>query len=90
MTDTHLWLGLRALDQAANRPKGDAFRAFKKLEHSFCEGLDFCVLDHLHDADRIADLKHAQQIYSSSVQVILLSPAAAQIILQSLTRSGEV
>lgn len=88
--DTRDWVGLRSLDQAARRPKGDAFRAFKKLESTFSEGRDFLVLDHVHDAEQIAQLKLEQKTYSTSVQVILLSPAAAQAILQVLMRSGEV
>jgi hypothetical protein len=38
------WLTLKELDQGAGRPKGSAFRAFKRLEPGWHEGEHFEAL----------------------------------------------
>lgn len=78
------WVSLRSLDLAAGLPKGSAFRAFKQLADELIEGQDFRVLHHQHDATEIAQLRQTQGIYSNSVNVLLLSPAAAQRVATAL------
>ena len=71
------WLGLRELDQRHHVPKGTSFRAFKQAEPGLAEGRDFCVLRPDADAAAIEDLRRSGRIYASSVNVVLIAPAAA-------------
>lgn len=78
------WLTMQDVDQRAGRPKGSAFRAFKKLLPELREGPDFAVLDHnRHDAYG-ARLYAEGRIYRSSVSPVLMSPATAQRVLRQL------
>ena len=78
------WVSLREIDSRAGAVKGTAFRTFKTLEPMLSEGRDYCLLDtHEHAAD-IAALKAEGRIYSSSVNVLLLSPASARQVLATM------
>ena len=76
------WVTLRELDERAHRPKGAAFRAFKRT--ALVEGRDFRVLDARADASAIAQLRAAARIYPASVNVVLLSTPAAERIAAAL------
>jgi hypothetical protein len=67
---------LRELDERLGRPKGTAFRAFKRA--GLVEGRDFRVLTPGADAAAIAQLRAAGRIYAVSVNVILLTADAAE------------
>lgn len=69
------WVTLRELDARLGLPKGSAFRAFKR--GAFAEGPDFRVLDATREAGNIDALRREGRIYRGSVNVVLLSPAAA-------------
>lgn len=71
------WVTLKDLDEAAGRPKGSAFRAFKALLGELREGTDFVRLDADRDAPAIAALKASNRLYASSIHAVLLSGAAA-------------
>lgn len=71
------WLTLLELDRRLGRPKGTAFRAFKRLEPRWAEGRDFRVLQPDRDGAEIAALRAAGRVYASSRTVILVSAAAA-------------
>lgn len=70
------WVTLRELDARLGLAKGAAFRAFKRS--AFAEGADFRVLDATSQASEIDALRRAGRIYRGSVNVVLLSPAAAE------------
>jgi len=76
------WVSLRELDERLGQPKGTAFRAFRRA--GLVEGRDFRVLERARDGDEIAALRAAGRIYRSSVNVILLSSAAADRLARSL------
>lgn len=81
------WLSLRELDERAARPKGEAFRAFRRLEAGWQQDLDYRLL-RVDDADaaaEIASLRAAGRIYPSSVSVVLLSPARSAQLLALLS-----
>lgn len=82
------WLTLRELDARAGAPKGTAFRAFKRLASAWREGTDYRVLQPGGDDAEIEALRAAGRTYRSSRSVILLAPAAARTLLDSL-RGGE-
>jgi hypothetical protein len=69
------WVSLRELDERLGLAKGSAFRAFKRA--GLAEGPDFRVLDATRDAAEIARLRAAGRIWRASVNVVLLSRAAA-------------
>ncbi|MDP3858116.1 MAG: hypothetical protein Q8Q73_10210 [Stagnimonas sp.] len=84
------WLSLRELDARAARPKGEAFRAFRRLEAGWQQGLDYRLLrtDDAGAAAEIADLRAQGRIYPSSVSVLLLSPARSAQLLALLSGTG--
>ncbi|MDE0855459.1 MAG: hypothetical protein OSA97_13655 [Nevskia sp.] len=82
------WLSLRELDAGLGLDKGSAFRAFKRLLPRLKEGRDFVVLDHRRHAALAAQLHAAGRLYRSSVNPVLLAPAAADLVRQSLSATG--
>jgi hypothetical protein len=79
------WLSLRELDTELGLDKGSAFRAFKRLLPRLVEERDFVVLDHQRHAAIAAQLHAAGRLYRSSVNPVLLSPGAANLLRQSLS-----
>lgn len=67
----------RELDIELGLSKGSSFRAFKQAAPALIEGRDFRVLHANTDAEAIHTLRSAGRIYGSSVNVVLLSAAAA-------------
>jgi hypothetical protein len=80
------WLSLREIDAALGLDKGSAFRAFKRLLPQFNEERDFVVLDHARHAALAAQLHAQERLYRSSVNPVLLAPAAAEKIRTALRR----
>lgn len=78
------WRTLKELDAAAGRPKGAAFRAFRRLEPSWREGEQFRVLRPERDAAELDLLRAGGRLYASSRVGILLSPAAAAAVRAAL------
>lgn len=76
------WVSLRELDEAAGKPKGTAFRAFKRLASQLAELRDFRLLDARRDAGQIAALR--ERIYRSSRNVLLFSPGAAVLLREKM------
>jgi hypothetical protein len=83
------WRTMRELDACAGLPKGAAFRAFKALLPTFSEGRDFRVLDHQTAQALAARLIAQGRLYRTSVNPVLLAPAAAARVLASITGHGE-
>jgi ATP-dependent protease HslVU (ClpYQ) peptidase subunit len=81
------WITFRELDQACARNKGSAFRAFKRLSADWREERDFRVLKAERDQEQILMLKSAGRLYASTVNAVLLSPAAAREIRAALDQS---
>jgi hypothetical protein len=84
------WLSLRELDERAARSKGEAFRAFRRLEAGWQQDLDYRLLrvDDACVAAEIASLRAAGRIYPSSISVVLLAPARATQLLALLSGTG--
>ena len=78
------WRTLRELDESAGTPKGTAFRAFKRIEPTLREPLDYRLLRSGEAASQIAELRGSDRIYDSSRNVVLLSPALSDRLLESL------
>lgn len=78
------WHTFREIDEAEDRPKGQAFRCFKTLEGSWAEGKDYVVLEAAWDAARIIELKRQGRLYPGTVNAVLLSPGAASEIRAAL------
>ena len=78
------WRTLREIDAAAGRPKGAAFRAFKRLESGWREGVDFRVLRPERDGAELETLRAGGRLYASSRVAILLSTAAAGALRDAL------
>jgi hypothetical protein len=80
------WLTLRELDETEGRPKGSAFRAFKRVARDWREDEDFCVLHHGHDRETVDRLRSEARIYASTVNLLLLSPSLAIAVRDQMRR----
>lgn len=80
------WRTLKELDAAAGLPKGSAFRAFKRLEPAWREGVQFRVLRPGRDDAEIGALRAAGRIYGASRVIVLLGDEAASAIGAALAR----
>jgi len=83
------WLSMRELDESAGLPKGAAFRAFKAVMGMLQEGQDFVVLDHQTAQALAARLIAQGRLYRSSVNPVLLAPAAAVQVRAAMSAAGE-
>ena len=82
------WFSMREIDAGLGLEKGASFRAFKHLLPQLVEELDFVVLDYQRHAALAAKLHAADRLYHSSVNPVLLSPAAAAALQQALRPQG--
>jgi hypothetical protein len=80
------WRSLRELDESLQRPKGSAFRAFRRIEAHWLEARDFVVLHHERDRELIDVLRQQQRIYASTVNLIMLSPELADAVRAQMRR----
>lgn len=76
---------LLELDRAAGATKGTAFRCFKRLLPGFEEGVDYVVLHHRNDEERVASLRRQGRIYANSLNVVVLGPRAAQAVAEAMS-----
>ena len=76
---------LLELDRAAGATKGTAFRCFKRLLPGLEEGVDYVVLHHRTDEERVASLRRQGRIYANSVNVVVLGSRAAQAIAEAMS-----
>lgn len=84
MSDYLHWRTFRELDEASGLSKGSAFRAFKHVEPQLTEQKNYRVLRAQEQRNIIETLRTNQRIYTSSVNVVLLAPAAEALILKHL------
>ena len=75
------WQTLREIDEQRKAPKGTAFRHFKTLEPAPVEMQDYLVLHHEQHRETIEQLRSAQRIYGSSINIVLLSPQLSARLL---------
>jgi hypothetical protein len=76
---TRLWT-FKELDGLYQRPKGTAFRVFKRLEKSLREGEHYHYLNAQTHSAEIARLRQAGRIYTASVNVVLLTEAGYRLL----------
>ena len=74
MTD---WISFKELDQAQQRQKGESFKLFKAIEKQLAEGQDYLWLSAIEHGQEIAALKNQGRVYSTSINVVLVSDATA-------------
>lgn len=84
LADRAAWQTMRDLDTRAGRVKGTAFRAFKRRVANLREGTDFIVMNGADDDALAAPLRAAKRIYRGSVHPVLLAPAAAREIFDTI------
>lgn len=68
-------LSFRQIDQLNRMPKGTAFRLFKVLRQELVEGGDYYYLPALTHAELIHALKVTEQVYATTVNLVLFSRA---------------
>ena len=77
---------LREVDLRLGRPKGSAFRAFKRQRTMLRENIDFIVLSAHTDNAEIERLRAQGRIYRSSVNVIVLAETGFERVRADLER----
>ena len=77
---------LREIDTRLGRPKGSAFRAFKRQQATLRENIDFTVLPARTAKAEIERLRAAGRIYRSSINVILLTESGFERVRAALAR----
>lgn len=77
---------LREVDLRLGRPKGSAFRAFKRQRTMLRENIDFIVLSARADNAEIERLRTEGRIYRSSVNVIILAGTGFERVRADLER----
>jgi hypothetical protein len=86
---SEIWPGFKEIDEAAAQPKGEAFRAFRRLEPHWQQGQDYRLLQADADAAEIAELKRSGRVYRSSANVVLLAPTRATELLAILRSAAK-
>jgi hypothetical protein len=74
----------KEIDTLHQRPKGTAFRAFKRLGRRLREGEHYHYLDAQTHSVEIAALRQAGRLYTSTVNAVLLTETGYQQIRQEL------
>ena len=77
---------LREIDVLLGRPKGSAFRAFKRQRESLRESIDFTVLPARTAKTEIERLRAQGRIYRSSINVIVLAESGFERVRAELER----
>ena len=77
---------LREIDVRFGRPKGSAFRAFKRQRETLRENIDFIVLPARTAKEEIERLRAAGRIYRSSINVIVLTESGYRRVRAELER----
>lgn len=73
-------LTLREVDQRLGRPKGSAFRAFRRLGASLEEGRHFHYVSREQGGAWIDALRREGRVYPATVHLVLITPAGYQRI----------
>jgi hypothetical protein len=71
------WTSFKELDEAQQHAKGESFKRFKAIEAELTEGTDYLWLSAIEHGEQIADLKQQGLVYSTSINVVLVSAATA-------------
>lgn len=74
----------REIDLELALPKGSAFRAFKRLEPGLVQDRDYILLLAGEDHEAIGKLREAGRIYATSRNVVLVTAALRERLLQLL------
>ena len=77
---------LREIDIRLGRPKGSAFRAFKRRREALRENVDFTLLPAHAARAEIERLRAAGRIYRSSINVIILTESGFERVRAELER----
>ncbi len=77
-------LSFKDIDTLLQRPKGTAFRAFKRLGDCLQEGEHYYYLDARTHAATIDTLRRTGRIYATTVNAVLLTEAGYQCLRQAL------
>ena len=77
---------LREIDVLLGRPKGSAFRAFKRQRDFLRENVDFAVLTTHTAKTEIERLRTQGRIYRSSINVIVLAESGFERVRAELQR----
>lgn len=72
------WISFKELDESQQRQKGESFKLFKSIEAELVEGRDYLWLSNFDNNPEIATLKQQGRIYSTSINVVLVSAATAE------------
>ena len=75
---------LREIDEHLGRPKGSAFRAFKRLRHALRENVDFAVLPARTAKAEIERLRAEGRIYRSTINVVILAESGFERVRAEL------
>lgn len=79
----------KEIDTRHGRPKGSAFRAFKRARETLREGIDYYHLDAARERERIEALRRAGRIYASSIHVVMLSESGYRRVRAFLAGEGD-
>ena len=77
---------LREVDVRLGRPKGSAFRAFKRRREALREHVDFTLLPARTARAEIERLRVAGRIYRSSINVVVLTESGFERVRAELER----
>ena len=77
---------LRDIDVRLGRPKGSAFRAFKRQRETLRENVDFTLLAARTARAEIERLRAAGRIYRSSINVVVLTESGFERVRAELER----
>ena len=77
---------LREVDVRLGRPKGSAFRAFKRQREALRENVDFTLLPACTASAEIERLRAAGRIYRSSINVVVLTESGFERVRAELER----
>ena len=77
---------LREVDVRLGRPKGSAFRAFKRRRGTLRENVDFTLLPAHTARAEIERLRAAGRIYRSSINVVVLTESGFERVRAELER----
>ena len=77
---------LREIDALLGRPRGSAFRAFKRQHDILLENVDFTVLTPHTAKTEIERLRAEGRIYRASINVIVLARSGFERVRAELER----
>lgn len=77
-------LSFKEIDTLHQRPKGTAFRAFKKLNKILIEGEHYIYLPTTTHAKDIETLRQTGRLYASTVNAVLLTEAGYALLRDKL------